>query len=91
MGGIVSYVTRMGRPVDEEMTMQVIDATLRTLGLSVDWSAGNEGETVSRRPLPRADARRAVEALSAVGIEASEAPDHDDRGLSWLYVTANDA
>jgi hypothetical protein len=45
---------------------------------------------VSRESIPAADARRAVAALTAAGIEASSAPDHDDRGREWLYVTLAD-
>jgi hypothetical protein len=37
--------------------------------------------------LPRYLALRLCAALSSRGVEASWAPDHDDRELAWVYVT----
>lgn len=39
------------------------------------------------RPLRLSEAREMVARLEAEGLEASWAPDHDDRERAWVYVT----
>ena len=46
------------------------------------------GELTTVEALTRADADSLVTRLEAAGHEASSAPDHDDRRLAWVYVTA---
>jgi hypothetical protein len=60
------------------------DAILRHYGATM--TTGSEGESVSEQALTREAARACVAALTAAGIEASEAPDHEDRSMSWIYV-----
>jgi hypothetical protein len=61
------------------------DAILRHYGVTM--TTGPEGESVSAQALTRDAARACVAALTAAGIEASEAPDCDDRSMSWIYIT----
>lgn len=55
-------------------------------GVSLERSK-DDGSIATSRALPREDARALVGELTAAGIEASGAPDHDDRSRSWVYVT----
>jgi hypothetical protein len=72
-------------------TTKAVNAVLRSIGLEMTLTTSpDDAATVSRGSIPAADARRAVAALTAAGIEASSAPDHDDRGREWLYVTVAD-
>jgi hypothetical protein len=61
------------------------DAILRHY--NVTMTTGPEGESVSVQAITRDAARACVSALTAAGIEASEAPDCDDRSMSWVYIT----
>jgi hypothetical protein len=71
--------TDVGEAIEPEA-----DAILRHYGVTM--TTGSEGESVSEQALTREAARACVAALTAAGIEASEAPDHDDRSMSWVYV-----
>jgi hypothetical protein len=53
----------------------------------VEWKSDpdTDGGEVSSRAIPRAEARAMVAALVAAEWEASDAPDHDDSELSWVY------
>lgn len=65
------------------MTLATI-LTARNLRL-VDNSGTGDAPSIDRA-IPRADARALVQELAAAGVEASDAPDNDDRSLSWVYV-----
>ena len=79
-------------------TTKAANEVLRSIGLDITLTTSpDDAATVSRESIPAADARRAVAALTAAGIEASSAPDHDlaglyddGRGREWLYVTVAD-
>jgi hypothetical protein len=72
-------------------TTKTANDVLSSIGLDMTLTTSpDDAATVSRGSISAADARRAVAALTAAGIEASSAPDHDDRGREWLYVTAAD-
>lgn len=53
----------------------------------VTLTADAEGATVAREAMPRRRAEQCARALTAIGVEASAAPDHEDRDQAWLYVT----
>jgi hypothetical protein len=71
--------------------IQAANELLSRHGITVSMTRDTDSSAkVSREPLPAEDARKLVAALTALGIEASSAPDHDDRGREWLYVTLAD-
>jgi hypothetical protein len=75
--------TDVGEAIEPEA-----DAILRHYGVTM--TTGPEGESVSAQALTRDAARACVAALTAAGVEASEAPDRDDRSMSWIYITEPD-
>lgn len=54
----------------------------------ITWTRDSDtASLVSAAPVPVATARRIVAEYEASGRECSWAPDADDRGLAWLYLS----
>jgi hypothetical protein len=62
---------------------QTLTAELERLALST-VSLDDDGALDTAIPVPLA--QRLCAALEALHVEASWAPDHDDRELAWVYV-----
>jgi len=73
-------------------TNSTISRIIADAGVDARLQTSSEDASVALdRSLPRAEAQRLVSALRAAGIEASEAPDQDDRSRSWVHVTVAEA
>jgi hypothetical protein len=55
-------------------------------GVTLEWEADPDTHKGHVAKIDAADAKRVREAFEAAGYQASDAPDNDDRNISWLYV-----
>lgn len=66
-------------------TQTSIDRILSDLGITARLTGTGTDRSLDA-PVPRETARALVARLTEAHIAASEAPDHDDRCLSWVYI-----
>ncbi len=68
------------------MSARTMDSVCLSYGARL--VASSEDASLSTdRALPRSDARSLVSELRAIGVDASDAIDNDDRSIAWVYVT----
>jgi len=70
---------------DDRMTVRAELDRMGLAAVSVERSR-DDASLALDTAIPTAQARELCERLQSDGVEASWAPDHDDRSLAWVYL-----